>query len=188
MIEGLLGDPEPAEHARHFIHPFCALQYLNPAAGAAIPGLFADLQVMVAEGGDLGQVGDADDLPLAGQFAQLAADDFRHPSADAHIDLVEYQGGNGRAAGADHLDRQADARQFAARGDLAQGPERLAGVGADHELGLFQSLTGEIVLPARAQLDLETPAFHAQLLHALADLRGQFFGGFLAALAEFFGP
>ena len=47
------------------------------------------LPVLVPLGGDLRLVSDAQHLGVLAQFAQQAADDLRHATADAHVHLVE---------------------------------------------------------------------------------------------------
>ena len=94
MGQGLLGDLDPPEHPRQLVHPFLGIQDLDAAVGAIPLGGLAHLQVVVAEGRDLGQMGDADHLALLAEGAQQLADDFGHPAADPHVHLVEDQGGN----------------------------------------------------------------------------------------------
>jgi hypothetical protein len=56
---GLGGDLGPAQHAGNLFHPFRPGQGLDPGVGLAVAGTLADQQLMVALGGDLGQVRDA---------------------------------------------------------------------------------------------------------------------------------
>ena len=67
------------------------------------------------------------------------------------------RGGDARGLCRDHLDRQADPRQFAARGDLGQPFQRLPGVGADQELHAFQSVGLRLGAVAGMQDDGEAP-------------------------------
>ena len=98
----------------------------------------------VGERGDLGQVGDHDDLAVPGQLREPAADLHRDPPADPGIDLVEDQR-LGRLTRRQHdLQREPDPGQLATRGDLGQALRVAAGIGAEQQLHL--------VGPVRAQL------------------------------------
>ena len=101
-------------------------------AGSALAVLL-DREVAGGERGDLRQVRDAEDLAALGQGAQLRADRARRVPADAGIDLVEDERGLGAVVGDAH-EREHDARELAAGGDLAQRAGRHAGVGGDEEL------------------------------------------------------
>ena len=133
--------------------------------------------MVVALGRDLGQVGDAQHLAFAAQGAQFLAHDFGDRAADAGVDFVEDHRRHGIEAQGGHFDGQADARQFAARGDLAQRPRRLAGVGGDQEFAAFGALWGGAGGVQRLQGHGEHTATHAQLAHqaghGLAQLRGR---------------
>jgi hypothetical protein len=48
----------------------------------------------VAELGDLGQVGNADDLVMFRKIGQFFPHDFGHATADSRINLIEYDGFN----------------------------------------------------------------------------------------------
>ena len=85
-------------------------------------------------------MGHAQHLPFGAQGAQETADDLGHGPADTHVHLVEDEGGDGGTLGGGDLDAKADARQFAAGGDLGQGLQGLARIGADQELDPIQAL------------------------------------------------
>ena len=70
--------------------------------------------------GHLGLVGYTKNLSLVAQFAQQATDDFGRAATNTDIDLVKYQGGNAGSAGGNHLNSQADARQFTTGGHFVQ--------------------------------------------------------------------
>ena len=115
---------------------------------------------------DLRQVGDAQYLAFRTQRPQFLADDLRDRATNAGIDLVEHHRRHRVQSQGRHFDGQRYPRQFAARGDLAQGPWRLAGVGRDQELDTLAALgigtisgTGVIGLDC----DLETTTAHAEL-------------------------
>ena len=106
---------------------------------------FADGEVAVGEGGDLREVGDAQDLVDGGQVAEFFADDGAHASADVGVDFVEDQDVDAvgpppaAAFGEDGFEGQHDAGEFSAGGDAAEGAGGLAGVGSDEEFGGFQA-------------------------------------------------
>ncbi len=185
MGQGLLGDLDTAQHPRQFVHPFLHVQDLDAAVGAILLGGLAHLQVVVAEGRDLGQVGDADHLTLFAQGAQELADDFGHPAADPHVHLVEDQRGNAGVPGGDDLDGEADPGQFTAGGHLRQRFDGLAGIGADPELDAFQSRGRGGIRFQRLDSHLEAAAFHAQGLHAFGHSLAQFLRRAPTALAQF---
>ena len=98
-------------------------------------------QMLVAEGGDLGQVGHHQHLMLPAQGGQRLADGDGRLAADAGVDLVEDEGapvvGTGRPGGSDRCRRSArwnrlaehqshgqhGPGQLAARRDLGQGQQ-----------------------------------------------------------------
>ena len=82
--------------------------------------VLADQQVGMTLRRDLRQVGDAQNLALFAQRAQFLPDHFGHGATDAGVDLVEDHAADGVLAQRGDFDRQADARQFTAGGDLAQ--------------------------------------------------------------------
>jgi len=96
--------------------------------GNAAGDFLADGQVAVGIAGDLRQVGDAQDLVVRCQSAELVADDRTKPAADVGVDLVEHQHADAVAGSQDALEGQHDARQLAAAGDLSERLGELAGV------------------------------------------------------------
>ena len=74
--------------------------------------------------------------------------------------VAEFAGGDG--------DRQRDARELAARGDLADGPRRAAGMAGDQERERLQTMWAGL-RRAAAERDLEAAALHAEPLHRLRD-------------------
>ena len=107
---------------------------------------FFDGEVAVGEGGDLGEVGDAEDLVDAGEGAELFADDGAHAAADVGVDFVEDEDGDAVGLGEDGFEGEHDAGEFAAGGDAAEGTGRLAGVGGDEEFDGFEAGGGGEVL------------------------------------------
>ena len=89
MREGLGGDLQSAEHARHFADPLARIQRPDLCAGRAAAGVLVDLQVVVGERGDLGQMGDAQHLMAFAQAAQVSPHRLGHRAADAVVHLIE---------------------------------------------------------------------------------------------------
>ena len=81
-----------AQHAGDFLGALFPGDEVDAGAGASAGGLLFDQIVMVGEGGDLGQVGDAKDLVRAGQALEFLAYGLGCPAADSGIDFVEDQG------------------------------------------------------------------------------------------------
>src|SRR3546814_12205007 len=65
---------------------------------------------------------------LRTKCAQFASHHFGHRATDAAVDFVEDHGRDAVQTQRGHFDRQTDARELAAGGDLAQRARRLAGV------------------------------------------------------------
>ncbi len=68
--------------------------------GAAAGFLLRDEEVLVGEGGDLRQMGDAEDLLGFGQGLELLADGLGCATADADVDFVEDEGAGERGSAA----------------------------------------------------------------------------------------
>ena len=85
----------------------------------------------------------------------------------------------------DHLNGQADTRQFAARGNLGQGLEGLAGVGADQQFNLLQAVGGGITAGLWAQFDHKAAPGHAQALDLFFYGSAQACCGQAAQIAQF---
>ena len=118
------------------------------AGGGGAGGLFADGEVAVGEGGDLREVGDAEDLVEGGEGAEFFADDGAHAAADVGVDFVEDEYGDAIAAadaagvtalGEDGFEGEHYAGEFATGGDAAEWAGGLAGVGGDEEFGGFKA-------------------------------------------------
>ena len=120
-----------ADHPGEFLFPRRRRPGARPTVWrAALSDRLRDLEVGRAVRGDLRQVGDAQHLEPLRQPLQPAADHVGDCPADAGVDLVEDQGLAGRVGRGQRLERQHDARQLAARDDLAPaggGPRRGSG-------------------------------------------------------------
>ena len=95
MRARLPGDLYAAEHACQLVDTFLCIQYAYTGARGVFSGEFRDLQLPVCKCGNLGQVGDAQYLPVGTECAQLLADNFRDPATDATVDFIEDQGRDG---------------------------------------------------------------------------------------------
>ena len=63
----------PAGHSHDFLNPAFLVQGFHLAGGAAAGGGFVNIQVVVRKAGNLGQVGNAQHLALAGNQAIFSA-------------------------------------------------------------------------------------------------------------------
>ena len=146
--------------------------------------MLADHHVLVALAGHLGQVGDHHHLGGFAELAKQTAHHGRRRAAYPHVHLVENQGGGGDLAGTDHHYGEADTRQLAAGGHLAQRLYGLPRVGGDHEFHSIDTEWRQAALGVGAHLDGEAAIGHRQLVHAGGHLGGQLLGIALTALAE----
>ena len=89
---------------------------------------------------DLRRMGHRHHLHLAGQPRQPRADRIGHRTADAGVDFVEDQRRRRALVGQHDLERQQEARQLAAGGDLHQRPGPRAGIGLDPEFDAVVAL------------------------------------------------
>ncbi len=106
--------------------------------------------MLAGAGGDLRGVGHGHHLHLAGEAREPRADGVGHRAADPGIDFVEHQRRRRAAVGQHHLERQQEARQFAAGGDLHHRPRPGARIGLHPELDAVDTLR-----PRRAGIALD---------------------------------
>jgi hypothetical protein len=99
VLEAGFGDLCAGDHAGDFVGAGAVVEEADFGFGAAVGFALVDEEVLVGEGGDLGQVGDAENLLAAAEGFELLADGFRGASADADVDLVEDQGAGGGGLG-----------------------------------------------------------------------------------------
>ena len=81
----------------------------------------------------LRRVGDREHLHALGKAREAHADRVGDGAADGGVDLVEDQRRRRAAIGERHLQREQEARELAAGGDLHQRAGPRAGIGADEE-------------------------------------------------------
>lgn len=170
------------QHARQFIHARFVLHGLDGGGGAVLTGGFGDDKVMLAAGGHVRQVRDANDLPGGGYRAEFFADGVAHLAADIGVHFVEDQYRHAVVLGENCFNGEHDTGDFAAGGDGAQWPGRFAGVGLEGELdvvqagraGRFRWLNGHV----------ESAVGETEVAQFACDGRGEFRGGRAASFGE----
>ena len=113
--EPALGVGEPRQQPRHLGLALGAGELAHARRGDGPVGALDDAQVVRRERGDLREVGHDDDLRTLREAGEPAADLDGGGAADAGVDLVEDEGRHRIGAGDDHLDREHDPRELAAR-------------------------------------------------------------------------
>src|SRR6266566_329748 len=157
------------QHARQLGHPLGRGQRACRRDGTLFLHPFGDHDVVLGEGRDQRQVGDAEDLAAPAEPAELAADDLGHGAADAGIDLVEDERGAPLLGGGEGLEGEHDARQLAARGHAGERARLLARVRREEELDLVPALGAERAPLGLGETRLEARAGERERL----ELRGQ---------------
>src|SRR5213078_1447771 len=104
-----LGDGQAAYHGGYLLLLGGGVQLLDVGARAVAGDLLGDLEMAISEGRDLGQVGDAQYLVAAGQPPELLAHHATAAPTDAHVHLIEYQGGGEVSLGEDGLEGEHEA-------------------------------------------------------------------------------
>src|ERR1019366_5168885 len=136
------GDIGAGDHSGYFVGAGAVVEDADLGFGAAVGlALFYD-KVLIGEGGDLREMGHAEDLLAAAEGFELLADGFGGAASDADVDFVEDEGaggwillvGFGGILFDGDFEGQHYAGHFAAGGDFGEGLERLAGVGGDAAL------------------------------------------------------
>ncbi len=133
------GGGAAAEHAAEFIDAVGRVEELDAGFGAALVDVLGDEVMGVGVGGDGGEVGDAEDLMVAGDVAHLLSDHLGGFAADIGIDFIEDEDGHLILGGEDGLEGEHDAGEFAAGGDGAEGASGFTGVGCEQELALVEA-------------------------------------------------
>ncbi len=135
--ESALGDC--AEHLGQFEGARFPGQFGHPGEGAVFLDDLLHLEMLVAEDGQLRQVGDDEDLVGAPQVPELFANRPADTAADALVDLVEDEGGHLVGAGEHVFEGQHQAGGLAAGGDPDERFQTLPGVGSDQEFDLVEA-------------------------------------------------
>src|SRR5262249_38172933 len=135
--------------------PLVGRELAGGRARAALGRCLLDGKVVVGEGGDLWQVGDAEHLTGAAERGELPPDDLRDRAADPGVDFVEDDGRRVSLFESYGLDRQHDARELPAGGEASEGARIFAWVGREVEFhgvlppgGKRDRLRGESYLEA----------------------------------------
>ena len=89
--EGFRRQALPAQHAANFLGSLGPVEFDDGGDGSAFGLLLFDTIVEVGEGGNLGLVGDAEDLVAAAEFFQAAADGLRGFAADSGVHFIKHQ-------------------------------------------------------------------------------------------------
>ena len=120
---------------------------------------------MVAQGGDLRGVGDAQHLRVLRQRAQQSAHDVGRGAADSDVGLVQNQTGQGAARGGRDLNGQADAGALAPGSNPAERSRWVFGIGGHEELDCVDTR----LVFGFAELNVQRPAAYAEGVHAGAN-------------------
>ena len=95
VLEASVGHFCAGQHAGDFVGAGTVVEDADAGLRAAVLLAFFDGEMLVGEGGDLREVGNAEDLLGAGESFELLADGFSRAASDADVDLVENQGPGG---------------------------------------------------------------------------------------------
>ena len=125
------------QHPSNLADTVFAVDLLDVARRDAAAGLLGDDEVMVGARGDLWKMGDDEHVVPLGDFRESRADLRTHLAADALVHLIEHQRRDGIVLGEDHLEREHQARQLAAGGDLREQFRLQSGVELHLELHAF---------------------------------------------------
>lgn len=160
-IDGVAsGGGATAEHAAEFIDAVGFVEDPDAGFGATVVDVLADEVMGVGVGGDGGEVGDAEELMIAGDVPHLLTDDMGGFAADVGIDFIEDEHGDFILGGEDCLEGEHDAGEFAAGRDGTEGTRGFAGVGREEEFALVETGGGggggDIVSGGGLDADFET--------------------------------
>src|SRR5450759_3485849 len=121
------------KHLGQLPDPLRLVEPFHTGHGAAVALTLLDPEVRVGVGGNLAEVGHAQDLMRAGQEPQAPPDGLRSAYADPVIELLEDESGCAVRAGQDLLDGQGHSGELPARRDAGQRARWLTRVRGDHE-------------------------------------------------------
>ena len=94
-MEAGFGDFGAGDHAGDFVGAGAVVEEADLHLGAAAGLALFDDKVLIGEGGDLRQVGDAEDLLALAEGFELLADGFGGAASDTDVDFVEDQRARG---------------------------------------------------------------------------------------------
>ena len=113
------GDLQTAEHACDFLDPARIGELVETGLDTGLGCFLLHLDMCIGLRGDLGQMGDAQDLSVTPEAMHVLTDDFGDIAADTDIHFIEDDGRDPGPASCDDLQRQTDPRQFPAGGDAS---------------------------------------------------------------------
>jgi hypothetical protein len=171
VVARALRDLRAAEHPGQFFDARLTVERLEAGARRPAGRLLAHPHLVLGLRRHLRQVRHAQHLPGHSEHAQLPTDHLGHRAADPGVHLVEHEAGQVERIQRGHLQREADARELAAGGDLGQRAGRLARVRAHQEFDFVRTKLGGLAGIARDDAGREYSAGHAQALHELGDPR-----------------
>lgn len=175
--EGFGADLFSGEEAGDFLDAVVAFDEGDLGGGAALDFGFFDAEVAVGAGGDLGQVGDGEDLVVAGDLAHFVGGEGGGAAGESGVHFVEDEGGDTGAPGTGDFDGEHDAGHFSAGGDAGEGAKGFAGVGGEVE---FEPVGTEGAGFGGIEADLELGFGEGEIVEVLGDEGGEF-GDALAA-------
>jgi hypothetical protein len=170
---GEAGALHAGQHPRQLPDPAGVVQQPDLGAGGVGGRALLDGEVAVGVGGDLGQVGDDQDLVAAGQLGQAAADGGGGAATDPGVDLVEDQGGGAVDSGQHDPQGEHDPGQLAPGGGPAEWAQGGARVGGQADVDPVQAVLGggqaaavdlqAVVVGVLLDRDLDPGAGHGQV-------------------------
>src|SRR6266542_145700 len=140
----LLGNFDTAEHARDLVDSLAVRESLNSGEGSAFLDFLLDDEVSVSDGGDLRQVGHADHLMVDCHLFEFFTNDFGDSPSNSRIHLIEEQCRNHARRQDQRFQREHQAREFPAGGDLCEGFHRFSRIRRKIELYLVHTSLGEL--------------------------------------------
>ncbi len=173
MCEGGIG--LAAEHSGDFLDAGFAFYFGQVGYGALAGVLLGDDILRGSGGGDLREVGDAEDLVGRAEAAHFCADGMGDLAADVGVDLIEDEQGDAILRGEGAFDGEHDAGDFAAGGDELEGLGGLAGIWGEEEFGGFAAECGGFFGGMKG--DGELGLFEAEVAQLALDGGGQFGSG-----------
>jgi hypothetical protein len=127
--------------------------------------------------GDSRQMGDADDLPFAGDLPHFLSHNPGGFSSDICVDLVEDQDRHFVLGGQDRLEAQHHTRHFAGGRNRPQRTSGFAGIGSEEELDFVKTAGTIFAVAGRgftAEVDLEKALLKPQFAQLRRDGPGEF--------------
>jgi hypothetical protein len=89
VLEAGVGDFCPGQHAGDFVGAGAVVEDADAGLRAAVLLALFDGEMLIGEGGDLREVGNAENLLGAGEGLKLLANSFGGAASDANVDFVE---------------------------------------------------------------------------------------------------